>query len=116
MLNGMAILLFCQLCGEAFVRLTGWPLPGPVLGMLLLFFWLMRRGRSVHDLDISADGLLKYLALLFVPAGVGVMVYLDAIGDAWLKLGVTLLGSAVITLVATGLTMQWMLRRRDREA
>lgn len=115
MLNGIAILLFCQLCGEVIVRLAGWPLPGPVLGMLLLLFWLMRRGRSYHDLDLSADGLLKYLALLFVPAGVGVMVYLDAIGQTWMKLAVTLLGSAVVTLVVTGLTMQWMLRRRKRE-
>ena len=116
MLNGMAILLFCQLCGEGIVRLAGWPLPGPVLGMLLLLFWLMRRGRSRHDLDLSADGLLKYLALLFVPAGVGVMVHLDAVSHTWVKLAVTLIGSAVVTLVVTGLTMQWMLRRQKRES
>jgi len=111
----MAVLLFCQLCGEMFVRLSGWPMPGPVLGMLLLFVWLARRGRSTHELDISADGLLKYLALLFVPAGVGVMVYLDALGSAWAALALTLIGSAVITLVVTGLTMQWMLNRHKRE-
>ena len=115
MLNGMALLLFCQLCGEALVRLSGWPVPGPVIGMLLLFLWLRYRGRSSHDLDLTADGLLKYLALLFVPAGVGVMVYFDALGGIWLKLGVTLLASAVITLVVTGWTMQWLLRRRQRE-
>lgn len=111
MLNGMAILLLCQLAGEMIVRLAGWPLPGPVLGMLLLFLWLVLRGRSSHDLDLTADGLLKYLALLFVPAGVGVMVYFEKIGTEWLALAVTLLASAVITLVATGVTMQWMLRR-----
>ena len=111
----MAVLLFCQLCGEVIVRLCGWPVPGPVLGMLLLLFWLMRRGRSYHDLDLGADGLLKHLALLFVPAGVGVMVYLDTIGQTWVKLAVTLIGSAVVTLVVTGLTMQWMLRRQKQE-
>ncbi|MEJ2469024.1 MAG: CidA/LrgA family protein [Campylobacterales bacterium] len=115
MLNGMAILLFCQLAGEVIVRLLGWPVPGPVLGMLLLFLWLLLCGRSIHDLDLTADGLLKYLALLFVPAGVGVMVYFDAVGSAWAALLVTLTASAVITLVVTGLTMQWMLRRK-REA
>jgi holin-like protein len=112
MLNGMAILLFCQLAGEMIVRLLGWPVPGPVIGMLLLLLGLMLRRRSHHDLDASAEGLLKYLALLFVPAGVGVMVYLDAVGKAWVSLGITLLASAVITLVVTGLVMQWMLRRR----
>jgi holin-like protein len=113
MLNGMAILLFCQLCGEAIVRLFGWPIPGPVIGMLLLLAALMLRRRSLHDLDASAEGLLKYLALLFVPAGVGVMVYLGSIGNAWFALAVTLLGSIVITLVVTGIVMQWMLRRRE---
>lgn len=112
MLNGMAILLFCQLLGEVIVRLFGWPMPGPVLGMLLLLGALMFRKRSSHDLDLTADGLLKYLALLFVPAGVGVMVYLDMIGKAWLVLAVTLMGSIIVTLVVTGLTMQWMLRRQ----
>jgi len=115
MLNGIALLLFCQLCGEALVRLLGWPVPGPVIGMFLLFLGLRYRGRSSHDLDLTADGLLRYLALLFVPAGVGVMVYFDALDGLWLKLGVTLLASAVITLVVTGLTMQWLLRRRSRE-
>lgn len=114
MLNGMALLLFCQLCGEVIVRLLGWPVPGPVLGMFLLLAFLVYRRRSVHGLDVSADGLLKYLALLFVPAGVGVMVYLDEIGSAWAALGITLLASAVITLVVTGAVMQWMLRRRKR--
>jgi len=112
MLNGMAILLFCQLIGEVIVRLLSWPMPGPVLGMLLLLGALMLRKRSSHDLDLTADGLLKYLALLFVPAGVGVMVYLDIIGKAWVVLAVTLMGSIIVTLVATGLTMQWMLRRQ----
>lgn len=115
MLNGMALLLFFQLMGEGIVRLSGWPMPGPVLGMLLLLLWLALRKRSPRDLDTTTDGLLKYLALLFVPAGVGVMVYFDALGETWWKLAVTLLASAVVTLVVTGLTMQWMLRRGKRE-
>ena len=115
MLNGMAMLLFFQLLGEGIVRLAGWPFPGPVLGMLLLLLFLARRGRSFHDLDFTADGLLRYLALLFVPAGVGVMVHFERIGSAWIALTITLLGSAVITLVVTGLMMQWMLRRRKKE-
>lgn len=115
MLNGMAILLVFQLLGEMLVRLAGWPLPGPVLGMLLLLGYLALRKRSSHDLDSASDGLLKYLALLFVPAGVGVMVHFDRIGSAWAALTFTLLCSAVITLVVTGMVMQWMLQRQKRE-
>lgn len=112
MLNAIAILLLCQLGGEMLVHWFGWPVPGPVVGMLLLFAGLAFRKRSSHALDTTTDTLLKYLALLFVPAGVGLMNYLGLIGREWIALGVTLLGSIVITLVVTGVTMQWLLRRQ----
>lgn len=114
MLNAIALLLCCQLAGEAAVRLLGWPLPGPVVGMLLLLGGLMWRRRSFHELDQSADTLLRYLALLFVPAGVGVMVYLGALSGAWAALLFTLVASTVITLLITGWTMQWLLKRGEQ--
>lgn len=112
-LNAIAILLLCQLAGEMLVHWFGWPLPGPVLGMLFLLGGLIYRKRSSHSLDTTTDTLLKYLALLFVPAGVGLMNYLGLIGREWIALGVTLLASIVITLVVTGMTMQWLLRRQQ---
>lgn len=111
MLQAVALLLVCQLCGEIAVRLLGWPLPGPVVGMMLLLAWLVRRGRSFHELDGTVDAFLKYLALLFVPAGVGVMTYLGALSKEWATLGATLILSAAITLVVTGWIMQKMLER-----
>jgi holin-like protein len=111
MLNAIALLLCCQLAGEALVRLLGLPIPGPVVGMLLLLGGLIWRRRSSHELDQTADTLLRYLALLFVPAGVGVMVYLKVLSEAWVVLLITLAASTVITLLVTGWLMQWLLKR-----
>jgi holin-like protein len=115
MVYAFALLLFCQLLGESLVLLTGWPLPGPVLGMSILFLWLALRRRSDRELDRTSDALLSHLALLFVPAGVGVAVYLDRLSNAWMPLLLTLVASILITLTVTGWVMQRLLDRQRRQ-
>ena len=77
----LTILLGCQLAGELIVRALGAPVPGPVLGMVLLCAILALRGSTPATLHSTANGLLAHLSLLFVPAGVGVMVHLHHIGN-----------------------------------
>ena len=62
--------------GEIAVIAFGLPIPGPVVGMALLFVSLIVRGSVTEELGSTANGLLRHLSLLFVPAGVGVMAHL----------------------------------------
>lgn len=109
MIRGFVVLLACQLAGEAVVRAFGWPVPGPVLGLGLLVTGLAicdRRG-WLGPLDESgvgrvADGLLGILALLFVPAGVGIVQHLGTVGPYG---GALLLALVVSTVVTLGLTV-----------
>jgi holin-like protein len=110
MLGALTILLFFQLIGEMLVRGLGLPVPGPVLGMMLLFLTLRVRGSVPRALGETSQTLLLHLGLLFVPAGVGVMVHYDLIRTAWLPLLVVIVLTTLITLVATAWTMQWLLR------
>lgn len=110
-LHGITWLLIFQLLGEVLAILFNLPVPGPVIGMMLLFVTLLWRGRSSDSLDEVSDGLLSHLSLLFVPAGVGIMVYFHRIASEWLPIGLTLLFSTVITMVTTAWVMQWAQRR-----
>jgi holin-like protein len=113
------ILLTCQLVGEVITRFLRLPVPGPVLGMVILFCGLVVRGYVPDDMGATADGLLQNLSLLFVPAGVGVMLHAQLLADNWLTLSVALIGSAVITIAVTGLVMTWAARfapGRDEKA
>ena len=106
MLESLAVLLFCQLIGELIVLYLEIPIPGPVIGMLLLFAGLMVRGNIPEPLAKTANGLLEQLSLLFVPAGVGVMTHLTLLGKQWLPLTASLIISTVLTIAVTGLLMQ----------
>ncbi|MGQ7298912.1 CidA/LrgA family protein [Marinobacter nauticus] len=113
-LNGVTLLLVYQLTGEILVRLLGLPIPGPVLGMVMLFVTLMILGSAPDSLSEASSALLSHLSLLFVPAGVGMMTHFGRIADEWLPITLALFLSTVITMVATALIMQlttrWFVR------
>jgi holin-like protein len=108
MVLGFAILLVCQLLGEIASRGLGLPVPGPVLGLVLLVAGLAVWGRGRSDAEVAAsavarvgDGLLANLGLLFVPAGVGVIQYGGLLKTQAVPLALALLGSTALTLVVT---------------
>ena len=119
LLAGLTWLLVFQSAGEALALATGVPVPGPVVGLALLLVALrLRDGRDTAAdalLGVAADGLAKHLSLLFVPAGVGVMLHAARLVDEGAALAVALVASTVLALAATGLTFQWLLRRAARD-
>jgi len=110
MIASLALILLCQLAGEAFVRGLSLPMPGPVVGLMLLLVLLMLRDRftilargplQADGVESTSRGLLANLSLLFVPAGVGVVQKLDLIVDHGIAFLGVLVISVLITLVVT---------------
>jgi len=113
MLLALTVILSCQLFGEILIRGAGVPMPGPVLGMVLLLAILAIRGRlrssvaaaeQEGSLETTSRGLLAHLSLLFVPAGVGVIQRLDVFATYGLALAASLVLSTVAALLATAIT------------
>jgi holin-like protein len=116
MLGYLTLIFGCQLAGELIAVATGWPVPGPVIGMALLFAGLLVRGRIPTGLGVASDGLLGNLSLLFVPAGVGVMQHAGLIGRELLPISVALVVSTLLTIGVTGAFMGWLIARRPNGA
>jgi len=110
MIAALTQLLVFQLLGEVVARWLALPVPGPVLGMLFLFLALMLRGGPSRQLQETSQNLLQHLSLLFVPAGVGIMVHLNRVADEWLPLLLSLLISTASTLAVTALVMKLFMR------
>jgi holin-like protein len=114
MIASLTTLLALQLLGEVIARGLDLPVPGPVLGMLLLFLWLVLRSGPDPELQTTSNALLQHLSLLFVPAGTGIMVHLHRVGDEWLPLLLSLVFSTAATLAVTAVVMQACLRGTAR--
>jgi putative effector of murein hydrolase LrgA (UPF0299 family) len=106
MIASLSLILLCQLAGEVFVRALGLPMPGPVIGLMLLLTLLMARDRFAvlargplqgDGVESASRGLLANLSLLFVPAGVGVVQKLDLVAEH----GVAFVGVLAISVLAT---------------
>lgn len=106
MLNYLTLIFCCQLAGEFIIGATGLTIPGPVLGMVFLFCFLLIRGSIPNDLSTVADGLLNHLSLLFVPAGVGIMLHFQLLGDDFFAISVALIVSTVLTVIVTAVLMR----------
>jgi holin-like protein len=110
MIASLSLILLCQLAGEIVVRGLALPVPGPVLGLVLLLALLLARDRfrllaigPLRDQGVeqASKGLLAHLSLLFVPAGVGVVQKLDLISEYGVAVITILAVSVVITLLVT---------------
>lgn len=115
MLNYVTLIFACQLAGETVVAFTGIPVPGPVMGMMLLFTGLAINKGIPDDLEKVGSTLLSNLSLLFVPAGTGIMVHLSLLAGDGIAASVALVVSTVGTIAITGLLMQWLRPAREGE-
>jgi holin-like protein len=111
MVRALAVLLLCQLAGTILQQATGLPIPGPVLGLVMLLVYLLRTGGPSPHLRETSNGLLKYLGLLFVPAGVGVVTELKVLQENALAIGLSIAISSLLGLVVTGVLMGWLLKK-----
>lgn len=102
MILGFLALLACQLVGQFLVDAVGLPVPGPVVGMvLLLVVLLVRRPGNDNSTVRAADALLRHMQLLFIPAGVGLIAYLRLIGAQWWPIVAGILVSWLVALLVT---------------
>lgn len=113
MLGYLTLIFTCQLIGEIITHVLALPIPGPVIGMVVMFLFLMMRGRVPADLDRVSATLLQYLSLLFVPAGAGVMLHFHLIETSLLPITLSLLISTVLTIAVTSLLMARLSRGKS---
>lgn len=111
MIKSLAYIFLFQFLGEGVSALFDLPVPGNVIGMVLLTLALSLKFLKPDDLKEGADLLLRNLAFLFVPPGVGLMLYFDLIRSNWLSIGASFLLSTFAVLTVVGWVQQGLERK-----
>ncbi len=114
MIRGMAVLLLFLFIGEVTSRTLNVPIPGNVIGMGLLLAALCAGIVRQEWIKEASELLLSHLALFFVPAGVGVMVYFDLIGREWLPIVAGMVLSTFVVMAVTGWVEERLEKRGER--
>ncbi len=115
MLHGFVLIVVFQYAGEAAARLSGLPTPGPVVGLAALALVAIAWPAVFRIAEPTADALLRHLSLLFIPAGVGVLQYLDLLRAEIAPLAAVLVLSTLITMGVTAFVFA-LLARPSTEA
>jgi holin-like protein len=108
MINTLATLLVFQTIGEGMAFAFSLPVPGPVIGMVLLFFYLLLKKDAVQKLAPVSLELLKHLSLLFIPAGVGIMVHAQRVAAEWMPIAAALVASTIVSIAVTAIVVKWL--------
>ena len=97
---GMFVLITFWLGGSALVQWLGWPIPGSVVGLLALWIALVLHGGVPAWLKQPSSLLIRYLTLLFVPAGVGLVEHWDTLMHQGLAMLAVIAASTLLAALA----------------
>ena len=111
MLKSAFYIFAFTLAGELLRAVTGLPVPGPVIGMALIFAALYLRLIRLECVKPAADLLTRNLGLFFVPPGVGLMMYGHTLRDEGLTIAVSAIASTLLVMACTGWIYQLLSRR-----
>ncbi len=108
MIRGLAILLIFQSLGEVLSRVIGNIMPGPVIGLVMLWIFLSARKQIPVSLSTAADAMLANLSIFFIPAAVGVMIYASALLESGVTWILAIVVSTVASIATTALVLSWL--------
>lgn len=106
----MYILLF-SIIGEALSTGLNLPIPGSIIGMVLLFLALKFRIIRLRQIYDAGQFLIENMTILFLPAGVGIMSHWDAIAKYWWQIIVITVLVIVVNIAVIGFVTQFVKHR-----
>ena len=84
------------------------PVPGSILGMILLFIALQFKLLEFRHVDEAGSFLINNMTILFLPAGVGIMAKWNLISHFWAQILLIVVGALVINMLILGKLVEWI--------
>jgi holin-like protein len=105
-LKQFLIILGLYFTGEVVHGLFHLPIPGNIIGMILLLFGLLTKVIKLEMIEELTNFLLDNLAFFFVPAGVGLITTIGILKSSWYKILIICIVSTIIVLFVTSKSIE----------
>jgi len=114
-MQGLLIILFINYLGVVLSSLLHLPIPGPVLGMVLLFITLYFKLLKFDLIQEAGDFLLKNMVVFFIPTTVGLIDNYHLLKNDIFKILIIIFISTLITMIVTGRLVQFLIKRGGKK-
>jgi len=113
LLTGFAYILLIQFVSTLFIGTFGIKFPPALLGMIILALLLLLKVVRISTVEDTCSLLLEKMGILFVPAGVSILLYAGIILKESMAIFATIIITSIIIMVVTGLTVDYLLKRSE---
>lgn len=114
MVRQCLIIFGCLTIGHLLVNFTGVNIPASLIGMIILFCLLQLKAIELKNVQKVSDFFNQNIAFFFVPAGVGIMLYLDLLKDYFWIIILSIVISTILVITITGWIFQLMRKRNNK--
>ena len=115
MFKQFLIILVINFVGVIIQNIFHLPLPGTILGMLILFVLLWTKVLKVESIEKICDFLILNMIIFFLPPAVELLEYMALLKTGFLKIIILLIATTVITMIVTGKTVDFCIKRMEKK-
>lgn len=111
-LKELAIYFGITFISEIIAKLLPINIPPSIIGIVILFTLLELKVLKIEDVEMTGDYLIKIMPILFVPAGVGLIKYLDVLKIVAVPMVFVITLSTAIIMTAVGVVTQKLVEKK----
>lgn len=115
MFKQFLIILVINFAGVIIQNIFNLPLPGTILGMLILFVLLWTKVLKVESIEKVCDFLILNMIIFFLPPAVELLEYMALLKTGFFKIIILLVATTVITMIVTGKTVDFCIKRMEKK-
>lgn len=112
LLKELAIYFGITFISEIIAKLLPINIPPSIIGIVIMFTLLELKVLKTEDVEMTGDYLIKIMPILFVPAGVGLIKYLDVLKIVAVPMVFVITLSTAIVMTAVGVVTQKLVEKK----
>ena len=112
LLKELAIYFGITFISEIIAKLLPINIPPSIIGIVILFVLLELKVLKTEDVEMTGDYLIKIMPILFVPARVGLIKYLDVLKIVAVPMVFVITLSTAIVMTAVGVVTQKLVEKK----